>query len=348
MAGKGLIARLEEGPVICAEGYLFELERRGYLQAGAFVPEAVLDHPEVVEQLHRDFVHAGSDVVEAFTYYAHREKLRIIGREKDLEPMNRQALAIAKRVADETGTLFAGNICNTNIWDPEDKANVKAARAMFEEQVGWAAEAGADFIIGETYGYVGEALAALEAIKAAKLPAVMTMTIHRSGYNREGLEPEECVKRREGGGAREKRLARGAPRPLPDDPRAADLPGAAGRTAQLPPGGDALPNRARSLHLQPLRDGGVRPTRRGARRPLPRRLLRGDAAPHPRRRRGAGPEPAGEPLFGRYVEARLFRHGPVSPSEEPRLRKGAVSILLTIFSRPGLRLLREATAAPLS
>jgi betaine-homocysteine S-methyltransferase len=201
MAGKGLIARLEEGPVICAEGYLFELERRGYLQAGAFVPEAVLDHPDVVEQLHRDFVHAGSDVVEAFTYYAHREKLRIIGREKDLEPMNRQALAIAKRVADETGTLFAGDICNTNVWDPEDKASVKAARAMFEEQVGWAAEAGVDLIIGETYGYVGEALAALEAIKAAKLPAVMTMTIHRSGQNREGLEPQECLKRLADAGA---------------------------------------------------------------------------------------------------------------------------------------------------
>ena len=77
--------------MICAEGYLFELERRGYVQAGAFVPEAVLDHPEVVEQVHRDFVHAGSDVVEAFTYYAHREKLRIIGREHQLEEMNRQA-----------------------------------------------------------------------------------------------------------------------------------------------------------------------------------------------------------------------------------------------------------------
>src|SRR3954468_19914613 len=92
MAGKRLGERLAAGPVICAEGYLFELERRGYLQAGAFVPEAVLDHPEVVEQLHRDFVHAGSDIVEAFTYYAHREKLRIIGREGQLEAMNRQAL----------------------------------------------------------------------------------------------------------------------------------------------------------------------------------------------------------------------------------------------------------------
>ncbi|MBA3381180.1 MAG: homocysteine S-methyltransferase family protein, partial [Actinobacteria bacterium] len=36
---QGLLERLDEGPVICAEGYLFELERRGYLQAGAFVPE---------------------------------------------------------------------------------------------------------------------------------------------------------------------------------------------------------------------------------------------------------------------------------------------------------------------
>ena len=99
---KGLVERLADGPIICAEGYLFELERRGYVQAGAFVPEAVLDHPEVVAQVHRDFVHAGSDVVEAFTYYAHREKLRIIGREHQLEAMNRGALKIAKAVAGET------------------------------------------------------------------------------------------------------------------------------------------------------------------------------------------------------------------------------------------------------
>jgi S-methylmethionine-dependent homocysteine/selenocysteine methylase len=86
---EGLLDRLEAGPVICAEGYLFEFERRGYLQAGAYVPEVVLEHPELVAQLHREFVHAGSDVVEAFTYYAHREKLRLIGKEEVLEPMNR-------------------------------------------------------------------------------------------------------------------------------------------------------------------------------------------------------------------------------------------------------------------
>ena len=60
------------------------LERRGYLQAGPYVPEVVLDFPEQVENLHRDFLRAGSDVIEAFTYYAHREKLRLIDRERDL------------------------------------------------------------------------------------------------------------------------------------------------------------------------------------------------------------------------------------------------------------------------
>src|SRR6201995_6167986 len=100
-----LLEALGQGPVVCAEGYLFECERRGYLQAGAFVPEVVLDHPEVVEELHREFVHAGSDVVEAFTYYGHRQKLRVVGKEDILEPLNRQALAGAAGGARGTGTL---------------------------------------------------------------------------------------------------------------------------------------------------------------------------------------------------------------------------------------------------
>jgi hypothetical protein len=105
---------LDAGPVICAESYLFELERRGYVQAGPFVPTVVLDHPQEVRQLHIDFARAGSDVMLAFTYYGHRAKLRVIGQEELLEPLNRRALEIAKEVAEEAGTLFAGGICNTN------------------------------------------------------------------------------------------------------------------------------------------------------------------------------------------------------------------------------------------
>ena len=199
--GKTLMQRLKSGSVICAEGYLFEFERRGYLQAGAFVPEVVLEHPELVEQLHREFVHAGSDVVEAFTYYAHRQKLRIIGREKDLGPMNRTALRIAKKVARETGALFAGDICNTNIYDPADAKSQKAVRAMFEEQVGWARDAGVDFVIGETFSYATEALLALDVIKQAKQTAVITLAMHQEDVTREGWSVIEAAKRLEDAGA---------------------------------------------------------------------------------------------------------------------------------------------------
>ena len=54
-----------------AEGYIFEFERRGYLQAGTFVPEVILEHPELVRQMYEEFVHAGSDVVLALTVGLH-------------------------------------------------------------------------------------------------------------------------------------------------------------------------------------------------------------------------------------------------------------------------------------
>jgi betaine-homocysteine S-methyltransferase len=201
MADRDLLERLDDGPVVCAEGYLFELERRGYLQAGAFVPEVVLDHPEVVAGLHREFVHAGSDVVEAFTYYGHREKLRLIGKEHLLEELNRQALALARDVARESGALFAGNICNTNVFRPDDDDAARTVRAMFDEQLAWAVEAGADFVIAETFSWAQEALLALEAVRATGLPAVVTLALHAEPVTREGWTPEESCRRLEEAGA---------------------------------------------------------------------------------------------------------------------------------------------------
>ena len=201
-ASRGLLARLTDGPVICAEGYVFELERRGYLQAGSFVPEVLFEHPEVVEQLHMDFVHAGSDVTQALTYYVHREKLRVIGREKDLAPMNRAALGIAKRVARRTGTLFGGDLCNTNIYDPSDRAALKEVERIFDEQVGWAVEAGVDYFVAETLGWVGEALIALKAIRRqSKAPVVVTFAMHQEELTRDGLTPAQACQRMEEAGA---------------------------------------------------------------------------------------------------------------------------------------------------
>jgi betaine-homocysteine S-methyltransferase len=124
--------RLADGVILGAEGYVFELERRGYVKAGPFVPEVILDAPDALRQLHREFLRAGADVMVALTYYAHREKLKDVGREPDLEAMNRQALRIAKEVAAEGGALVAGNICNTWSYDPGSTSSSSAGRPRRE------------------------------------------------------------------------------------------------------------------------------------------------------------------------------------------------------------------------
>ena len=128
--------RLSEGVVLGAEGYVFELERRGYIKAGPFVPEVVLDYPDAVRELHREFLRAGADVMVALTYYAHREKLRDVGREGDLEAMNRQAVRLAREVASEGGALVAGNVCNTWAYDPDDPATGRVVRAHVHRAIG--------------------------------------------------------------------------------------------------------------------------------------------------------------------------------------------------------------------
>lgn len=194
--------RLDQGAVICAEGFLFELERRGYLTAGEFVPEVALEHPEALESLHYDFQHAGSDIVEAFTYNGHREKMRVIGKEDLLEPLNRAALQIARKVADaKPDNLMAGNISNTNIWDPADRTKQNEVRAMFEEMVSWATEEGADMIVGETFYYAGEALLALEVARASGLPVVLTLAPMAGNTMMDGQGIVETCQALEQGGA---------------------------------------------------------------------------------------------------------------------------------------------------
>jgi betaine-homocysteine S-methyltransferase len=196
-----LAERLASGLVLGAEGYVFELERRGYIKAGPYVPEAVLDFPDAVRELHREFLRAGAEVMVALTYYAHREKLRHVGREDDLEAMNRAAVRLAREVAAEGGALVAGNVCNTWVYDPADRATHDAVRRQYTEQLGWAADEGVDFVISETNDYLGEALIALEVIQGLGLPAMVTLASTQPDRTRDGYDYVEACRILAGRGA---------------------------------------------------------------------------------------------------------------------------------------------------
>ena len=201
-----LIERLDQGPVICAEGFLFEIEKRGYLASGEFVPMVALEHPEALENLHKDFQHSGSDIVEAFTYNGHREKMRVIGKEQLLEKLNRAALKIAKNVADNPinggeANLMAGNISNSNIWEQSDKHSQNEVKRMFNEMVEWAVDEGADMMVGETFYYAEEAYTALDIIQKSGLPSVITIAPMGVNEMMDGVSVLDTLKELEQRGA---------------------------------------------------------------------------------------------------------------------------------------------------
>merc|ERR1712037_152830 len=113
-AKKGLLERLAQGPVIGDGGFVFALEKRGYVKAGPWTPESAVEDPEAVRQLHREFLRAGADVMQAFTFYASEDKLtnrgNKAGKTIGVEAINRAAAKLAKEVADEGGALTLGGI----------------------------------------------------------------------------------------------------------------------------------------------------------------------------------------------------------------------------------------------
>ncbi len=201
---KGILERLAEGPVLGDGGYLLELEKRGYVQAGPFTPEVVVEHPDALAQLHREFLRAGAEVLQTMTFYASDDKLATVGMEGTVDDINRNAVRIAREVASEGDALVAGNLSLTWAYDPADDASPDHVRGLFDRQLQDQLDAGPpDFWIGETFSYLGEALLFVERAKATGLPVMVTMSFEAlPAKTYEGDAPgdgREEARRRRGG-----------------------------------------------------------------------------------------------------------------------------------------------------
>ncbi len=196
-----ILQRLAEGPVLGDGGYLLELEKRGWVQAGPFTPEVCILHPQAIEELHREFQRAGAEVLTALTFYASDDKLATVGLRGRVEEINRVAVRVANAVAEGTDTLVAGNISLTWMYDPADAGSADRVRELFDRQLGWQVDEGVDLVIGETFGALGEALLAVERIKAAGKVAMVTMSFEQEPRSLEGHGPGECARRLADAGA---------------------------------------------------------------------------------------------------------------------------------------------------
>jgi betaine-homocysteine S-methyltransferase len=200
MAKKGILERLQDGPVLGDGGYLLELEKRGWVRAGPFTPEVVLLHPEALRELHVEFREAGADVLQALTFYASRDKLATVGLESRLDDMNRAAVKIAREVAGDK-CLVAGNLSLTWMYEPGSPAAADKVRKTFDEQLAVQVDEGVDFIIGETFSFLGEALLAVERGKKTGLPVMVTICFENTDETADGKSAAEAARALLGAGA---------------------------------------------------------------------------------------------------------------------------------------------------
>ena len=193
MAKKGILERLKEGPVLGDGGYLLELEKRGWVRPGPFTPEVAIVYPEALRELHMEFRQAGAEVLQALTFYASRDKLATVGLEDRVEDINRSAVRIAKEVAGDD-CVVAGNLSLTWMYEPESPSSADRVRQTFDEQLRVQVEEGVDFIVGETFSWLGEALLAVERAKPTGLPVMVTICFENKDQTMEGKSAADAAK----------------------------------------------------------------------------------------------------------------------------------------------------------
>jgi len=190
---KNILERLAEGPVLGDGGYLLELEKRGWVRAGPFTPEVVLERPQALHELHVEFREAGAEVLQALTFYASRDKLATVGLEDKVEELNRTAVRIARDAALDR-CLVAGNLSLTWMYEEGSQKARDRVAATFDEQLRQQVDAGVDFIIGETFSWLGEALIAAERAKKTGLPVMVTMSFEEKDITTDGKTPADCAR----------------------------------------------------------------------------------------------------------------------------------------------------------
>ncbi|XP_063589730.1 betaine--homocysteine S-methyltransferase 1-like isoform X1 [Penaeus indicus] len=202
MVKKGLLERLQEGVVVGDGGFLLALEKRGYIKGGPWTPEVVVEHPDAVKQLHREFMRSGSDVLQALTFYSTDDKLNLEGNEAGKNYKCSQitdgACRIAHEVAEEGDVLVAGSVTQCPSYT-EGKGK-QVVQANIKTQVGSFVKNKLDFVIAEFFMYVEEIEWVIEELLKSGLPVAATMSIGKEG-DLAGVSPGECAVRMARAGA---------------------------------------------------------------------------------------------------------------------------------------------------
>lgn len=175
-----------------------ELQSRG-LPPGYCPEEFNFTHPEIVQQIHREYFEAGSDIVTTNSFGSNRFRLREFGFESRVREICKRAVELAQE-ARPAGKYIAGSIGPTGqILEPLGTTPIAEVQDAFREQVNALAEGGVDIFFIETMMAIEEAeLAVMEAKERTGLPVAATMTFElgpRGFRTRWGVDIAAAIQR---------------------------------------------------------------------------------------------------------------------------------------------------------
>ena len=193
---KGFRERLQNNEVVVFDGgvgtYLYE---KGIYINTCF-DELNITNPDIVSEVHRDYVTAGADVIETNTFGANRFKLAPHGLEPKVFEINLKGAQLAKAAA-RGEVLVAGSVGPLGVQiEPLGKLSYDEARDAFKEQVRGLLDGGVDLIVLETFALVAELNQAIRAVKELNrdIPVMAQVTINDDGNLLSGATLESFVK----------------------------------------------------------------------------------------------------------------------------------------------------------
>jgi methionine synthase / methylenetetrahydrofolate reductase(NADPH) len=197
------LTRLKQSPVLCdgATGTL--LYAKGIFINRCY-DELNVSQPELIRELHHEYLQAGAEIIETNTFGANSFRLARHSMENRVREINLAGVSLAKEAAKSFDVWVAGSVGPLGVRiEPLGKTSFDEARAAFREQMAALVEGGVDLLMLETFGYVEELHQAILAARDVnpKIPVVANVTIDEDGNCLDGSTPESFTPRIESWGA---------------------------------------------------------------------------------------------------------------------------------------------------
>jgi homocysteine S-methyltransferase len=198
-----LLTRLKQSPVL-SDGATGTLLYAKGIFINRCYDELNLSQPDLIRELHREYMQAGAEIIETNTFGGNSFRLARHSLENRVHEINLAGARLAKEAAKSFDVLVAGSVGPMGVRiEPLGKTSFEEARAAFREQIAALIEGGVDLLMLETFGYVEELHQAILAARDVnpKIPVVAHVTIDEDGNCLDGSTPESFTPRIEAWGA---------------------------------------------------------------------------------------------------------------------------------------------------